>query len=211
MDLKEILNYRNNCIICKNKMVYVIKNYPNLVFKTDKKGFHINSGNNFLPKSGIQLDFNFDGSFYRNKRNYKIYTEPLQIVKMCRTCPVPAIDFTYKNFLLKSTNPIGLTNSFIASLNNVKNLECFYTFQLTGGVDIYSRHINYDIIRYHDKDSFYHVELSYLTNSSILYYGNFHNKVDDILIIHIPSIVSLANINSIEDFIKKYKLLITFS
>jgi hypothetical protein len=216
MNLQQVLHYRDNCILCQRPLTYFVPEYPKLNFWEDVNGFHLRSGH----KSGIAMDFNFDGTYRRNKRHYKIYSQVLKIIKGCQECQnlseklnQPMIDSTWlssirTNIVMKSRSPVSFSHT---SLNNLKSKECAYTFQLEGTAKDYSVNLNYDKVRYCDKDQFFHIDTYYHTGTSILHHARFDQTVDNIFALRIPSTVSLTNVKTVEQYVNKCKMLMLFS
>src|SRR5271156_2172360 len=166
MDLESIVKYRDECIICCRKLKFYTKDHKNLQFDVNKHGFRIKSG---AHESGIRMQFNFDGTYQRNKRSYKIYDEKLTIFRYCAHCQkkapkppteAPTIAAQAPNFGFISYKHYTLNygSSGVSSLNNMKNLECNYCFRINGYDNTYDVVMNHDSVRYYNDEYFYHID-----------------------------------------------------
>jgi hypothetical protein len=219
MDLQQILSHRDYCILCQKKLIYFIPQYPKLKFHTDEKGFHIRSDS----KSGIAIDLNYDGTYHRNKRNYKIYKEPITIIKGCQECyqisQTPPKDKSGKLI----SRPIAMTSiamkpttlpmSFHTSLGNIKSKECAYAFSFyfMGDNSSYNIHLQYDVIRHYDEEEFYHLDTSYFTKTSTMHHASFEKTLDQIFTLRLPNIVNLSNVKTTDQYLNKCRTIMTFS
>jgi hypothetical protein len=195
MNLQQVLSYRDTCFICQEKLVYFLPGYPNLVFLTDDKGFYIRSGH----KQGIKMDFNFDGSYQRNKRNYNIYQSILDIRKHCINCPLPIKISDIKD------------QETIITVNSILNKEYYYTFTIYQLENTYEVMFNWEAARYRDGQQFFHIYNNHYVNKGELHHATFDKSLEDILHLNLPNTINLTNVKNIEDFTNKCKLLINFS
>jgi len=216
MNLKEILNHRNNCLICGSPMTYHIPDYPNLQFEVFEKGLRIHSGNN----RGIVMLFGFDGTYQKNKRHYGIYKSSITVTKNCDICS--AIDHKLESdkYFILNFSSLGLLNKSLwktniaphTSLTNMKTKECSYRFQLMG--DAEGNHtctMKHESIRYYDEESFWHIDTSFVSDSSRIHHSNFDAQLDQILSLHIPAVINLNSLKTPGQFIDKCRMYITLS
>lgn len=226
MNLQEILSHRSNCLICGEEMNFHAPDYPNLTFHVNKSGMKIQSGH---TKHGIQMFFGFDGKYTKTKQDYKIYREPISIIRSCGNChghqnnqslefsSVPKRLLKMKsrstNLSFQGSPIINLsTGQYFTSLDNLKSKGCAYRFQLMGDAEgNYDGSLNYEIIRYYNEKSFWHVDTSYVGDSSILHYGDFSGHVEDILSLRIDSTVNLNSVQNTDQLISKLKMYMLMS
>jgi hypothetical protein len=203
MDLQKILSHRETCFICQEKLIYSLPLYPNLQYSTDSKGFHIRSGH----AQGIKMDFNFDGSYQRNKRNYSIYRDTLRIRKICINCFDPTAGII--------TNQKGNIQTTDTTINNIGNKEYSYCFNLVQQEDKYAVTLTCETARYQGNEEFFHIYVNHGSYGHVphsqLHHANFDKRVEDILNLRIPGAINLSNVNNVEEFVSKCKTLINFS
>lgn len=209
MDLKAILSHRTHCLICGTQLECYALDYPKLTFFINENGMKVSSGH--TPR-GIRMFFGFDGKYTRTKQNYKVYREPISVVKRCRNCwksddmslefnsvPRPAIQLKGRS--------VGMTAVTHTTINNMKNLECAYRFQIMGdSLGNYDGCMNYEIVRYCNDEAFWHVDTSFVTGSSILSHGKFDKKIEDILSIKVAAPVNLSSVENTDQFLSKFKM-----
>lgn len=189
MNLKEILNYRTNCLICGelltldfNRSIRKRKLYINV---TDL-GIEIKSGH----KEGVYLLLGFDGKYKTNSRKYKIYSEDLLLRKYC-------------------SNHSDITA--ILSIDSMDKMACGYSFFVhpmnNGNYGIY---LHSETVHYRDKKDFWHVDVSYPRQVSIIAHARFSQKIDKVKYLNVP-IINLSNVKNKEQFLDKIKLYTLFS
>jgi hypothetical protein len=201
MDLQQVLHYRDNCIICQKELTYSIPSYRGLNFSVDDKRFYLSH------KGSPALSVYFDNETvveteYRGyKRNiyHKIFTDPLQIIKGCRDC--------------QGTLPTGsgLVNTYHTTLNNIKGKECSYTFSIGQASKKYFANLQFEVVRFHDDEQFYHIDSSHQANTSMLHHGAFDLKLENIFYLNLPSVINLSSIKDLDSYIKKCKTIMLFS
>jgi hypothetical protein len=192
MDLQKILSHRETCFICQEKLTYSIPLHPNLIFSTDNEGFHIRSGH----KQGIKMNFNFDGTYQRNKKDYKIYQSALAINKNCRNCS-------------SSTQNIYVENEI--TINNIMSREYGYSFIIDRLKNNYVATLNWETVRYRDDQQFFHIYNNHYAHSGEIHHATLDKNVKDIFNLRMPSPINLSNINNVEEYINKCKIIINFS
>lgn len=217
MDLKDIIDRRNNCLICGSQMNYYIPDYPKLQFSIFEKGLRIHSGHN----RGIMMLFSFDGTYQRNKRHYAIYNSPITITKKCDICSAncePALDEKIAKSIRFSTlfaiknRSLSLPGTNYTNINNMKNKECYYTFQLMGGAEgDYGCNLKHETVRYHNEEAFWHVDTSFITDSTIIHHSNFDARLDQIMMLRIPAAMNLNNLKTPQQLIDKCQMYVTMS
>lgn len=203
MDLQQILSHRDACFICQEKLIYSLPLYPNLKYSTDSEGFHIRSGHD----RGIRMDFNFDGSYRRNKRNYSIYKDVLRLRKICLNCFDPTAGV--------AVNRKGSVYSTDLTPNNIGYKEYSYCFNLEQQGDRYAVALTCETARYRGDEEFFHVYVNHGSYGHLphsqLHHANLDKKIDDILNLRIPSAINLSNVNTVEEFVNKCRTIVNFS
>lgn len=219
MNLQEILNYREHCIYCERPLVMRIKEYPKLSITQNDEGIRIRSGH----KNGVRLSFKFDGTYERNKRNYKIHAGPVRIIKRCNAHPLLSQQITPsgngKIIKLKSrsvgatTMSSAINSYFGSSLNSLKTTVCQHEFHLFGDSQgNYACNMTREFLYWYDDKEFWHVDTYFGTDSSQLYHSSFENSLDDLLRggMNLPAL-NLKNVKNKDQLIEKLKLYTLFS
>lgn len=207
MNLKEIISYRDVCIHCNRPMVMRIKDYPKLTISVVEDGLKIKSRH----KDGVYLHFGFDGKYVRNKREYKIYQQPIIITKRCNWHPLkgyggdPSPTITFKGTMAST-----LQEYFGTTLNSVKDTTCQYSFQLFGNKGIYEVNLTSEFVYWHDDIEFWHTDTYFGTNKTQVYHASYEQKLDEMMRLELPA-MNLKNIKDEEQFIQKLKLYALFS
>lgn len=179
----------------------------NLHIDAHDGGLRINSGHN----KGILMLFGFDGKYQRNKKNYNIYKHPVRVTKYCKQCKNNSFQ-SPKQLTFKSRS-VGTTilNNF-TTLNNMEIKVCSYTFMIFGDSEgNYDGNMLWEEVRYHDEKSFWHVDNSYTTHTSVLTHSSFEASLSDVMILNIPALVNLNSIENIDQFLSKYKMYMMMS
>jgi hypothetical protein len=209
MDLQQALNHRQNCILCQKPLTYIIPEYPNLQFQFNDFGLYIRSGH----KAGIRMEFNYDGSYNKNKRHYKIYNEPISIVKTCQECQNHNIPKSWQNThnSVRQHKKFSVGTVAPTSLNNMRLKECSYGFRLYGQNNTFSCDLTYEVVRHYDEQQFYHVFNSFTNNFGSLHQAPFNGSIDQIFSLNCHNLINLNQVLTLEDYIRKCKLLMCFS
>lgn len=191
MNLQEILNYRNNCIVCNRKMELSSINFTlketddGVLVKSKSKNNHIN--------------FHYNGIYkYSEKANLKnIDTKPLYVLKECPHC------------IGKGKNKRTLIKS---SLNNLKSFRCAYAFKIFYDVDgNFTCKLSWEDIKFYHSNEFYHCLTDFDKNESSIKSGNFQSDtIDSIIRINVPIVNTNKFLNK-EVLINKIKLYNLFS
>lgn len=207
MNLKEYLDYRNKCVICQKKLMTIVDKHPNLFVTVYENSIRISS----RPKNGICMFFNFDGSYRRGKRYYKIYGEPLKIIKYCKDCCQES-DEELCIIKFKSRS-IGYTTMYpyYSSIDNIKKLHCSYSIDLRALTsNHYSTSLKNEIIRYFDGYRFHHVMTDFSNELTVIHTAKFEQKLEDMLVLRLPA-TNLSKSTNTDQLIDKVKLLTLFS
>lgn len=205
MNLQEILNYRDTCIHCGRPMVMGIKNYPKLTISVVESGLRIRSGH----KNGVYLYFGFDGKYTRNKREYKIYQQPVTIYKRCNWHTLKGMSgYPMPTITMMNNKPVLATPN--TTLNSVKDTTCQYEFSLFGHKEIYAAGLTAEFIYVHDDLEFWHTDTYFGANKTHVFHARFEHKLDDLMHLTLPAI-NLKNIKDNDQFIQKLKLYTLFS
>ena len=238
MNLKEIIDYRERCIICQHQMK--IHHLPEgdyaLTCFVKEKGFRARSKSN----KGVFYMFGFDGTLTKGKRDFGMgYKTPLSFMKECPYCkPIKSRITDNKNIIVKGrsvgmttlgaayssysmgtsvgytpTNYMGFSTpgNGYTSIGNVKSYGCNYKFSLICGKDgNYVAALTDEMIRYPGENAFYHVHTNFVEGSTTINYGLYTSPLDKILTIHTPS-KTMNHVKTKEELIEKFKLYSLFS
>ncbi len=209
MNLQEAIGYRTKCIICQKDMIFTIDGYPNLSITLHDNGLRIRSGH----KNGIWMFFNFDGSWRRNRRHYKIYSKSLVVTRRCPDCYNKQ---SYQPPMILKARSHGPTIVFalfdrFTSLNNATTFNCSYEFIISKiNKKRYEAKLSTEIIRYCDRQAFYHLVNDFTVKGAQLIRGNFVDALDNILFLKLP-LITTGSIQNTEQLLNKFKLLALFS
>ncbi len=201
MNLQEILSYRSDCLICSRPLKFKIKKYPKLSINQTDEGLLIQSEN----KNGVYLLLKYDGTYDRNKRNYKIYSNPIFIEKVCsqhmRGEP-DTVMTTYRG---------GSVNAVDTSLGNLKELAYSYTFTVLGDSERnYDAHLHQEVAHFNNYEAFWHVNTRFYAKTSSIFHAGWGQKINEVMHLTLPSI-DLRNVHNPEQLISKIKLYTLFS
>lgn len=202
MNLLEAIHHRDDCVICGKPMKIKLINstYRNkLTINVTDEGLKIRSGH----KDGVYLNFKFDGSYERNKRNYKIYTSPVFIEKMCNLHP----HGSEQPIIRKVRSPVTVGST----IDNLKELSCHFSFTLFGDSSgQYDVSLHTEKIHYFNHEEFWHVNVWYNSDHTAIHNAKFDDKLEKMLTLRLPA-VDLKNVKNIEQLIDKVKLYTLFS
>lgn len=204
MNLQEILSYRDRCIHCDRLLVMRIAKYPKLSISVTDEGLKIRSGH----KDGVYLNFKFDGSYERNKRDYKIHAGPVYVVRRCNFHPL----IGEGNPILLKQRSIGLS-TMGSTINNLKSLTCQHEFTLFGDSQgNYDCKMNNEFLYWHDEEQFWHVNTYFGSNSTQIYHSTYENTLDEVVSsrLVVPA-TNLKNVKNKDQLIEKLKLYMLFS
>lgn len=197
MDLQQILNYRTNCLICQTPMTYADLGTTNTKLWNDDKGFHIRR------HTAIRVDLNFDGTYCASAKSLKRCAD-LVFTKICRGCEgFPAIT------LKSRSQGITIINDFIT-----KKKCCKYSFRFSPNQNVYNIELVGESIEYNDGNRFSCIDTFFTYNDSILTSGNYTaNSINDIINnkVKIPTAINLSKVKTLDEYLNKYNLLMTFS
>ncbi len=210
MNLQEILSYRDRCIHCDRELVMRIKRYPKLLINIDKEGLKIGSGR----KNGVYLNFGFDGTYERNKRDYEIHKRPVIIQRRCQSHPM--IDAERGYIVPSKQKNVGpgamVSGPYLGTtINTMYNTVCQYDFMLYGDSQgNYDAKLASDFIFWHDSTEFWHTNTYFTNEETHLYHGRYEQKLEEVLRQVLPA-MNLRNVKTKDQFIQKLKLYNLFS
>jgi hypothetical protein len=175
--------------------------YPKLSINVTDEGLKIWSGH----KSGIYLFFKNDGTFDRNKRDYKIHSEPVHIQKHCPTHILKEGPIT----VIKGNPPYIRARD--TTLDNLRELACQYEFFLFGDSEgNYVTSLHSEFLHYNTSEAFWHLNTWFGSDATRVYYGEFYQKINEMLRLKLPA-TNAKNIQSAEQLISKIKMYTLFS
>lgn len=188
MNLQEILEYRDNCIHCGRQLVMHIDGYPKLLIEKDDKKLTIKSN----KTNGVFLNFNFDGTYERNKRTYEIHNRQIYVRKYC-------------HFHMPQLKEFNGT-----SINDIKDTSCCYNFTLQAKGNTYEAYMDYEGLGWHNDIEFWAVDVFYWDDTTHIYHGLYSKTIADVLHMKLP-IMNLRSVKNQEQYLNKLKLYATFS
>lgn len=201
MNLQEILNYRSCCLICNRPLKFKIKKYPKLSVGQTEEGLKIQSAN----KNGVFLFLKYDGTYERNKRNYKIYSNPLFIEKICTH------HMRGEPHTIMTTYRGGSTNAVDTSLGNLRETAYSYMFTILGDSEKnYDAHLHQEVTHYSDYEAFWHVNTRFYDKTSTVYHAEWGKKLSEVMYLKLPAI-NLKSVQNVDQLISKIKLYTLFS
>ena len=188
MNLQDILNYRETCVHCGRQLIMHIDDYPKLFIEQEKDKLSIKSN----KPNGVFLNFNFDGTYERNKRTYEIHKRELYIRKYCHF-HMPHL----KEF-------IG------TSIDDIKDISCGYNFTLQSSNGTYTANMDYEGIAWHNDVEFWALDTFHAEDASHIYHGLYAKTIADALHLHLP-VMNLSAVKTEEQFLNKMRLYALFS
>lgn len=210
MNLQELLNYHQKCVICQNELELACDfdklYYMNLQPSLTNDGLKIKS-----EGSGRTIDYLFklDGTFQYNN----FYKKPFIINKKCKSCMHDFLkNENYAN--IKKIKTLNYLKSG-TTINNIKSQGTFYSFAIyTNTLGTYEADILSDNIRYYNANEFWHLNTDFKKtdqdSATNLYHGKFNQSLTEIFKLSIPT-VNVSNIKTKEQLINKFKLYTLFS
>ncbi len=202
MNLKDVLNYRNRCLICYSQMELKTLDLAGVTIQRVNDGLLIETG-----LKGVAVHFKYDGTYEKMKRWNNLYAKPMSLLKECPNC-IPPIDLDYKDrkVVLKSRS-IGAS-----TLGTLKDKRCAYTITLFGDSEgNFASNLLWEDIKYNDGDNFYHINTKFADKESHLFSGSFKNdSLDSMFRLTVPA-VNAESIQTIDQLTHKFKIYTLFS
>ena len=204
MNLKEVLNYRNRCLMCYSKME--LKSYDlagiNIVKVQD--GLLIETG-----LKGVAVKFKYDGTYEKLKRWNNLYVKPMTLFKECPKC-IPNIKVDSPKVVYKPRS-VGAT-TLDQFTREMKDLRCAYTMVLFGDAEgNFSSNLGWEEIKYNNGADFYYLKTWHDSNKSEIQIGNFFKtNLNNMMKLSVPA-VKASSLQTTNDFISKLKMYTLFS
>lgn len=199
--LKELLNYRKKCIIHGKQLRPVQLRGLSFDLSKDQLSLSILRGR---KKDSIlcNLTFKDDGTYTCTKDCFKYIDNVVSLYMICDEC---------RKFPLDAL-------SHITSLNNIWNVQYFYTFDLTAlpKNDKYDGELGTEEIRYCVDDKFYHTSVNLMNKAATCEMGKcartdtLKEIVEGRFIINVPHL-NMDKIKNLEQYLNKMKLYSIFS
>lgn len=200
MNLKEVLNYRNRCLICYSKMELRAYDLAGITIHKTAEGLMIETG-----LKGIAVYFKYDGTYEKMKRWNNLYSKPMSLMKECPRC-VPNVH------LYKDNKTLVVQTSPKTTVDNIKDFRCAYTFHLWGDSENnFDTTMGWEDIKYNDGDRFYHINTKFDENRSGIISGSYlKDSIDTLFRTYVPPINS-SNIRTSAQLVRKIKTYMIFS
>jgi hypothetical protein len=196
MNLKEVLNYRNRCLICYSKMELKAYDLAGISIHRTSEGLMIETG-----LKGIAVYFKYDGTYEKMKRWNNLYSKPMSLLKECPKC-IPK----FTNEVTLKSRSVGAT-----TLSNMKDLRCAYTFQMWGDSENnFDSKLDWEDIKYHDGEHFYHVNTKFNDNRTEIKSASFKDTIDSIFNLTTPA-MKCGSVKTTDQLIHKIKTYMIFS
>lgn len=202
MNLQQVLNYHNNCIICQAEMEIKSPDLAGVRLTVTEDGLEVKTGH-----KDINVFFNYDGTYHKMKRWNALYAKPLQVLKECPSC-VPEIEVDGKKVRIQyKPRSVGAT-----TLLQSKDLHFAYTFSLFGDDDGYfDANLDWEDVKFYNKHNFYHINTKFSEKRTWLLHGvNEKDGEANVNSISFPAIFT-TNVNDISQLLNKLKLYNVFS
>ena len=214
MNLKEILNYRQNCLFCQLPLTLSLITHISLNSTAEifDQGLHIKSP----QQKDIYLSFNFDGSLQKGNKEV---INTIFFGKSCKECittpTIKPLDKKTRNLLAKynTSKPIPISNKVkadITSINTLKSKNCCYVFKLYLKDNSYEVELDSEYIKYYDEDIFYHITTVFNLNQSHINYGSYQGTLKDIFSLKVP-IIDTTQMQNTDQLIEKIKMYMMLS
>lgn len=189
MNLRDIINYRKNCLICGGELELssYLPNFQTIVTEDDVTVSHQNRS----------IHYNWDGSFKTYGMRKSLY-DVMKFSKFCRQC---SPDFKLPR------------NYGRSSATEMMDARCYYVFDILADRDTRQHliSINYEYVSVIHNDVLFHLETSYHLKESILYYGDTVNHPLRNLLHKTIPMVNIQTIPNLESLSTKIKLFAAFS
>lgn len=197
MNFKDIINYRNNCILCNRRMVIRLQNMHRTRIRLTGEGLVVKASKD------MGIIFKHDWTYHKNKKWSDLLTKSLHFIKECPHCRQgKRAEFNMSH---------ASWGKGALSLESMTSLQNYYTFEISGdGQGNFKSTIDIECIKYANKSGFWHVLTSYKTNVTKLTHAVFCDEVRPVFYLNLPT-WNTSNINSLDRFLDKYKSYIIFS
>ena len=198
MNLKEILNYRQNCLFCQQPLTLSINSnaYHDLTVKLFENGLILKSSR------CNDISFNFDGSMQNNNtigRDYSLYNSAISLNKSCQRC-IAEFD--------PESDTSSSTKTRISNINN-KNYSYYFILSYAAARN-YQATLDRENIQWHDKETYYHITTSFRDNISYISCGQYAKTLKDVFGLDV-SAIDTTSIHNTEQLIKKIKMYMVMS
>jgi len=201
MTLKELLNYRNKCLICDTDMEMKSPDLAGVDMFVDAGGLKVVTGH-----KDISVYFKFDGTYEKMKKWNSLYAKPLFVMKECPIC-IPSIKIDGRKIKIKSRS-VGITRTFSDYLSDFR--YC-YTFEIFGHDNCtFDAKLNNEYIKVNDGEKYYHITTDFNEKISDIYCGKIDYTSNSTIDMKVP-IINTSTINDKEQLMNKIKLYNTFS
>jgi hypothetical protein len=201
MNLKEVLNYRNRCLICYSKMKVSAYDLAGITIHRTSEGLMIETG-----LKGVAVYFKYDGTYEKMKRWNNLYSKPMSLLKECPKC-IPNLSGLQRSDIVFKSRSVGATTS----VSNVKDLRCAYTFQMWGDAEgNFDSKLDWEDIKYHDDDRFYHINTKFQDNRTEIKSADFQDTIDSVFKLNVPA-MKCNSIKTTSQLIHKIKTYMIFS
>lgn len=203
MNLQEVLNYRNSCIICGRKMILRSQDLLRLDITVSENGLVIKTGH-----KNIGIHFKNDGTYQKNTKFSKLLIDPFILVKECPTCRKGKSGSSTYFFKSRSA---GFSSVAKSTLDSLKDSVNYYTIDICGNDDgTFTCHIDEECIKYHDGEAFWHAAAKHQEDETKLTHGFYQDKFGDVFTMKLP-LWNTSKLRDINHFLDRYKTFIIFS
>ena len=200
MNLEEVLNYRNHCLICGQKMELKVLDLAGVKLQQTDTGLMLETS---LVSQAVH--FNFDGTYQKMKHWNSLYVKPLNLLKECPTC-IPEDLMGRNNPIVYKPRSVGMT-----TLARFKEKRCAYTFNLFGDSEgNFDSNLDWEDVKFFQEQKFYQMKTNFSDDTSEILMGTNEYGFDGLLRMSLPAL-HIKNIGSTEQFIDKIKLFNLFS
>lgn len=200
MNLDDVLNYRNRCLICNQQMELKALDLAGVRLQRTNAGLMLETS-----LVGQAVHFNYDGTYKKMKHWNSLYVKPLNLLKECPTC-LPEDLLARNNPIVYKSRSVGAT-----TLARFKEKRCAYTFNLFGDSEgNFDSNLEWEDIKFFQEDKFYQMKTQFSDDSSEILMGSNAYGFDGLMRLSLPAI-HIKNIGSAEEFIDKIKLFNLFS
>jgi hypothetical protein len=193
MNLKEALNYRNDCLICQEPMKLKLDYLTTFSIEITSDGLLIKNRD-----KRIGAKFGYDGTFEPFPKFLgKNYLQPFSLIKECPIC-----------------NPKLSGKMNITTPSDIKNLHCAYGIDIIVERDNFVVWLRNETVKYHDGTQFYHLNSNHVSYSDFdfsidarteLLHGKFDQSLEQLFKLRVP-LIDTSIINNIDQLISKIKL-----
>ena len=195
MILLDLINYKDYCPICNNKLLLCCNNI--------KYKIHLDQNYMLLKHKANEVKLKFDNTY--EPFIDKVQRRNIRFLKQCTFCMNGGPDKSYSKWF----KDLGLSG-----LNTLRNLDVkkyFYTFHVQLNKDnSFSSKLTYESFHYVHNNNFYGLNVNLETNQTGLIAGNLKQSLNDMLFKEFNTAIKTNQTKTLEEWVTKIDTLALF-